>query len=153
MKVILLQDIEKLGKKYEIKHVADGHARNFLLPKNLVKPATEENLKWLEIQKEVISQKSEEELKKVQAVASTIDGIEIILPMKIGEKEQLFEAVTAQKISEKLKEQGFEVKKTQIVLKDPIKELGEFPVKVQLGHNLEAEIKLIIIEEKTEISE
>jgi len=144
MKVILLQDIEKLGKKYEIKHVADGHARNFLLPKNLVKPATEE------IQKEVISQKSEEELKKVQAVASTIDGIEIILPMKIGEKEQLFEAVTAQKISEKLKEQGFEVKKTQIVLKDPIKELGEFPVKIQLGHNLEAEIKLIIIEEKKE---
>src|SRR3989344_2978208 len=127
MKVILLQDIEKLGKKYEIKHVADGHARNFLLPKNLVKPATEENLKWLEI---------EEEVKKVQAVASTIDGIEIILPMKIGEKEQLFEAVTAQKISEKLKEQGFEVKKTQIVLKDPIKELGEFPVKIQLGHNL-----------------
>ena len=150
MKVILLQDIEKLGKKYEIKHVADGHARNFLLPKNLVKPATEENLKWLEIQKEVISQKSEEELKKVQAVASTMDGLEIILSVKIGEKEQLFEAVTAQKISEKLKEQGFEVKKTQIVLKDPIKELGEFLVKVQLGHNLEAEIKLIIIEEKKE---
>ena len=70
--------------------------------------------------------------------------------VKIGEKEQLFEAITAQKISEKLKEQGFEVKKTQIVLKDPIKELGEFPVKIQLGHNLEAEIKLIIIEEKKE---
>ncbi len=150
MKVILLQDIEKLGKKYDLKHVADGHARNFLLPKNLVKPATEENMKWLEVQKEALRQKSEEELKKVQGVASTMDGLEIILPMKIGEKEQLFEAVTAQKIVEKLKEQGFEVKKTQIVLKEPIKELGEFSVKIQLSHNLEAEIKLIIIEEKTE---
>ena len=150
MKVILLQDIDKLGKKYELKHVADGHARNFLLPKNLVKPATEENMKWLEVQKEALRQKSEEELKKVQSVASTMDGLEIILPMKIGEKEQLFEAVTAQKIVEKLKEQRFEIKKTQIVLKDPIKSLGEFPIKVQFGHNLEAEIKLIIVEEKTD---
>ena len=150
MKVILLQDVDKLGKKYDLKHVADGHARNFLLPKNLVKPATEENMKWLEVQKEALRQKSEEELKKVQGVASTIDGLEIILSVKIGEKEQLFEAVTAQKIVEKLKEQGFEVKKTQIILKDPIKELGEFPIKIQLSHNLEAEIKLIIVEEKTE---
>lgn len=150
MKVILLQDIEKFGKKYDIKNVADGYARNFLLPKNLVKLATEENMKWLEIQKEALRQKSEEELKKVQGVASTLDGLEIVLSMKIGEKEQLFEAVTAQKIAEKLKEQGFDVKKTQIVLEDPIKELGEFTVKIQLGHNLEAEIKLIIVEEKTE---
>ncbi|MFH1423703.1 MAG: 50S ribosomal protein L9 [Candidatus Nealsonbacteria bacterium] len=148
MKVILLQDIEKLGKKYDLKNVADGHARNFLLPKNLVKPATEENMKWLEIQKELLRQKSEEELKKVQGVASTMDGLEIVLSVKVGEKEQLFEAVTAQKIVEKLKEQGFEVKKTQILLKEPIKEIGEFPIKIQLGHNLEAEIKLIIVEEK-----
>ena len=148
MKVILLQDIEKLGKKYDLKHVADGYARNFLLPKNLAKPATEENMKWLEVQKEALRQKSEEELKGVQGIASTLDGLELIMNVKIGEKEQLFEAVTAQKIAEKLKEQGFEIKKTQIVLNDPIKELGEFPVKVQLAHNLEVEIKLIIVEEK-----
>jgi len=148
MKVILLQDIDKLGKKYDIKHVADGHARNFLLPKNLVKPATEENMKWLEAQQEELRKKSEEDLKGVQAVASSLDGFELIMPVKIGEKEQLFEAVTAQKIAEKLKEQGFDVKKTQINLKEPIKEAGEFPVKVQMSHNLEAEIKLIIVEEK-----
>ena len=75
---------------------------------------------------------------------------EIVLAVKRGEKEQLFEAVTAQKIVEKLKEQGFEIKKTQILLKEPIKEIGEFPVKIQLSHNLEAEIKIIIVEEKTE---
>lgn len=150
MKVILLQDIDKLGKKYEIKHVTDGHARNFLLPKNLIKPATEENIKWLEAQKEQIRKESEEELQGVQAVASSLDGLELMLAVKIGEKEQLFEAVNIQKIVEKLKEQGFDIKKTQIVLKEPIKEIGEFPIKIQLGHNLEVEIKLIIVEEKTE---
>lgn len=150
MKVILLQDIDKIGKKYEIKHVSDGHARNFLLPKGLAKPATEENLKWLEIQKEEIRKKSEGELEKTQKLASSLDGLEIVISVKIGEKQELFEAITVQKIYEKMKEQGFEVKKPQILLKEPIKELGEFPVKIQFSHNLEAEIKVIITEEKQE---
>jgi len=148
MKVILLEDIEKLGKKYEVKHAADGYARNFLIPKNLVKPATEENLKWLEIQKEIETKKAEEELKKIQEIASAIDGQELVIPVKIGEDGQLFESINAQKILEKLKEIGFEVKKTQIDLVEPIKEMGEFPVKIHLEHNLEAEIKVIITEEK-----
>lgn len=150
MKVILLQDIDKIGKKYEIKHVSDGYARNFLLPKGLAKPATEENLKWLEIQKEEIRKKSEGELEKTQKLASSLDGLEIVISVKIGEKQELFEAITVQKIYEKMKEQGFEVKKPQILLKEPIKELGEFPIKIQFSHNLEAEIKVIITEEKQE---
>ncbi len=148
MKVILLQDVDKVGKKYEVKHVADGYARNFLLAKGLAKPATEETLKWLETQKEELRKKSEDDLKKVQEFASTLDGLELTIAVKIGEKEELFEAVTAQKIVEKLKEQGFDVKKTQVLLEKPLKEMGEFPVKVQLAHNLEAEIKVIIVEEK-----
>jgi len=148
MKVILLQDVENLGKKYEVKHVADGYARNFLIPKELVKPATEENLKWLEIQKEIEAKKAEGELKKIQEAASSIDGQEVMIPVKIGEDGQLFESINTQKISEKLKEAGFDVKKTQIDLTEPIKEMGEFPVKIHLEHNLEAEIKVIITEEK-----
>jgi len=150
MRVILLQDVEKLGKKYDVKEVSDGYARNFLFPKGLVKPATEENLKWLETQKEIEAKRAEEELKKIQEFATNIDGQEIIIPVKIGEEEQqqLFESITAQKIYEKLKELGFEVKKTQIVLPEPIKELGEFPIKIKFDHNLEAEIKVIVVEEK-----
>jgi large subunit ribosomal protein L9 len=148
MRVILLQDIEKLGKKYDIKEVADGYARNFLIPKGLVKPATKEALKWLEIQKEIEAKKAEEELKKVQVLATAIDGQEVLIPVKVGEDGQLFESITSQKIFEKLKELGFEIKKTQIDLPEPIKELGEFPVKVKFEHNLEAEIKVIIVEEK-----
>src|SRR3989344_2856412 len=101
MKVILLQDVEKLGKKYDLKEVKDGYARNFLLPGKLARPATKEALKWLENQKELIEKEAEEE-----------------------------------------------VKKSQISLEKPIKELGEFPVKINLDHNLEIEIKLIVTEEK-----
>ena len=106
MKVILLQDIENLGKKYEIKEVKSGHARNFLIPKGLVKPATKEALSWLETQKEIETKKAEEELKKVQDVASAIDDQEVVIVVKIGDEGQLFEGISAQKIAEKLKEDG-----------------------------------------------
>ncbi len=91
---------------------------------------------------------TEEELKKIQEIASAIDGQELIIPIKVGEEGQLFESITAQKISEKLKELKFDIKKNQIGLIEPIKELGEFPVKIKLEHNLEAEIKVIVVEEK-----
>ena len=81
-------------------------------------------------------------------MATSLDGQEIVITIKAGEEKQLFEAVSAQKIAEKLKENGFEVKKTQVILENPIKELGEFPVKIRFSHNLEAEIKVIVIEEK-----
>jgi large subunit ribosomal protein L9 len=148
MRVILLQDVENLGKKYEVKEVKDGYARNSLIPKGLVKLATKEALLWLETQKETEARKAEEELKKAQELASSIDGQEVIIPVKIGEEDQLFESITSQKISEKLKELGFEVKKTQIDLEEPLKELGEFPVKIKFEHNLETEIKVIITKEE-----
>ena len=149
MRVILLQDRDKLGKKYDVKEVSDGYARNFLIPKGLAKPATEEALKWLETQKEAEAKKAEEELKKVQEKATAIDGQEVIIPVKIGEDGQLFESITAQRIAEKLKELGFEIKKPQIDLLEPIKELGEYPVKIKFEHNLEAEVRVIVIEEKS----
>ena len=148
MRVILLQDVEKVGKKYEVKNVAPGFARNFLISKGLAKPATKEALIWLETQKEIAAKKSEEDLKKAQGLASSIDGQEVIIPVKVGEEKQLFESITPQKISEKLKEMGFKIKKDQINLKAPIKELGEFPVKIQFEHNLEAEVKVIVVPEK-----
>lgn len=148
MRVILLQDIENLGKKYEVKEIKDGYARNFLIPQGLAKPATKEAMIWLETQKEIEAKKAEEELKKIQEKATAIDGQEVIIPVKMGEEGQLFESITSQKISEKLKELGFEIKKTQIDLKEPIKELGEFPIKIRFEHNLEAEVKVIVVEEK-----
>lgn len=148
MRIILLQDVENVGKKHEIKDVKDGYARNFLIPKGLAKLATKEALERLEKQKEIERQKIEEELKEIQKIASSIDEFEVIISVKVGEEQQLFEKINAQKISDKLKELGFEIKKEQIDLAEPIGELGEFPIKVKFEHNLESEIRVIITEEK-----
>jgi large subunit ribosomal protein L9 len=158
MKVILLQDVEGLGKKYEIKEVKNGYARNFLIPKKMVRAATKQALKWLADQKEVIEKGIEEDLKKAQVLASGLDGLELNIAVKVGDEGQLFESINIQKIVEKLKEMGFEVKKSQVKLENPIKELGEFPISISLDHNLEAEIKVVVAtgpkgkseEEKTE---
>lgn len=150
MKVILLQDIEDLGKKYEVREVKPGHARNFLIPQNLAKPATKQALKWLEDQKEVIAKEAEEGLKKYQELASQLDDLDVEITVKVGDEGQLFESINVQKIAEKLKEMGYEVKKSQIDLKEPIKETGEFKVKINLDHNLEAEINLEITAEESE---
>lgn len=150
MKVILLQDIDGLGKKYEIKEVKSGHARNLLLPQKLAKAATKPALKWLADQKEIIEKAVEEDLKKSQTLASELDGVELAIAVKVGDEGQLFESINNQKIVEKLKEMGFEVKKSQVKLENPIKELGEFPISINLDHNLEAEIKLIVTAEKKE---
>jgi len=148
MRIIFLQDVEKMGKKFEIKEVKDGYARNFLIPKGLAKLATEEALKWLEMQKEIVEKKAEEDLEKSQGVASSMDEQEVIFTVKVGDQDQLFESITAQKISEKLKESGFDIKKNQIELTEPIKDLGEYPVKIKFEHNLEVEIKVIVNREE-----
>ena len=148
MKVILLQDVDGLGKKYEVKEVKNGHARNFLLPQKMARAATKQALKWLSDQKAVIEKEVEEDLKKAQAVASGLDGLELNMAMKTGDEGQLFESINSQKIVEKLKEMGFEVKKSQVKLENPIKEIGEFPISISLDHNLEAEIKVIVMPEK-----
>lgn len=144
MRVILLKDIENIGKKYDIKEVKDGYARNFLIPNGLAKPVTKKILEWLEVQKEIQEKKVEQELKKTQELASSIDGLEVNIPVAVGNNDELFESINNQKISEKLKEMGYHVKKNQIDLAKPIKELGEFPIKIKFEHNLEVEIKIII---------
>ncbi len=155
MKIILLEDVESLGKKYEVKEVKDGYARNFLLPNKLAKAATKQALKWLSDQKEVIEKQAEEDLKKAQELASKLDGLEMTITVKTGEEDQLFESISSQKIAEELKNKGIIVKKSQVILQKPIKELGEFSVNINLDHNLEAEIKVIVLaeEDKEKIEE
>jgi len=148
MKVILLKDIEKLGKKYEVKEVADGYARNFLIRRGLAKPATEKLIKWAEEQRKLAIKKAQEQLKKVQKLASQLDGQEIEFVVKVGKQGELFESINQMKIAKKLKEMGFDIKKTQVELEKPIKELGEFPVKINLDQGLEAEIRVIVVSEE-----
>lgn len=144
--IILLQDIDNLGDKYEIKQVALGYARNFLFPQKLAKLATQENLREIEKIKKNEMEKIEEELKRVQELASKLDGLEVTISVKVGKRSQLFESITATKITERLKELGFPLKKGQVALDQPIKEIGEWPVKINLSHGLEGEIKVIVAE-------
>ncbi len=148
MKVILLEDVDELGKKGEIKEVADGYARNLLIPKKMAILASKSEIIRLEEQKKIDEEKAEKELIRFQEIASQIDGFELEIPVKIGEDNKLFGAITSAKISEELKKNNFKVEKNQVKLEEPIKEIGEYEIPIELPHNLEAKIKLIITEEK-----
>jgi len=162
MKVILLQDIENLGKKDDVKNVADGYARNFLLPKKMAVLATPSELKQLEGRKKIEAEKSEEELKALQEVVTQIDGLEIEIPAKVGEDGKLYGSITDSQIAQKLKEnlslsgvlpEGFDIKPEQIQLAEPIKEIGESEVVIGFAHGLEAKVKVIVVEEKSKIKD
>ncbi len=148
MKVILLKDIENIGKKGDIKKVANGYARNFLFPKKLVKIASKEVIEELEKQKELEEKKAEEELKATQEIVSKIDGLEIEMPVKVDEQGKLYGSINEVEISKILTEKRFNIKKKQIKIPQPIKEIGEHQVTILFDHNLEAEIKIIVVEEK-----
>ncbi|HUT96309.1 MAG TPA: 50S ribosomal protein L9 [Candidatus Paceibacterota bacterium] len=149
MKVILLKDVENLGKKNDVKNVANGHARNFLIPEKLAIPATEKAMKELTAQQEIEIQKAEQELKVVEEIVSQIDGLEIEVFVKADETGKLFGSMNDVKISQLFKDRGFNIKKSQIKILQPIKEVGEHSVIISFDHGLEAEIKLIIIDEAT----
>lgn len=147
MRVILLQDIEKIGKKFDVKEVADGYARNFLLPRRLAKVVDEAALKQLEEEKEKIVKKAETELKGIQELVAQLDDQEIEMKVKVDENGKLFGSITVVKIAKALKDKGFNVSKNQIKLAQPIKEIGEYDVIFNFPHGLEAKIKVIVVEE------
>jgi len=144
MKVILLRDVPNTGKKHDVKDVSPGFARNFLISKGLAIVADESSLKNLEAKKKADSEKAEQELKETEKIVSKLDGTEVEILVKAGKEGQLFESINKQKVSEHLKEMGFNVSKDQVDLKTPIKETGEFPIKLRFEHGLEAEVKIII---------
>ena len=144
MKVIFLKDVKNVGKAREVKEIADGYARNFLIPNELAKEATKEVLAAFEAQNEILEEQAEDALKKIQEMATKLDDLEVLMAVKVGDEGQLFESITASKIADTLKGMGYKVKKEQVELKEPIREPGEFSVKLKFEHNLEAEIKVII---------
>ncbi|MCG2689674.1 50S ribosomal protein L9 [Candidatus Parcubacteria bacterium] len=144
MKVILLKNIDGVGSEFDIKDVSDGYARNFLFPQDLAKKAGEEEIA---IAKEMQAKKGEKakvDLEKTGKLAASLEGYELELEVKVGDKGQLFEKITAPKIAEALKKQGYHIEKENIILAEPIKEIGEYDVPLKFDHNLETEIKVII---------
>lgn len=146
MKVILLQDVKKIGMKGEIKEVADGHARNLLLPQNLAILATPKAIENFKKQVDAALRAAEMDLKATQALASRLDGEELRLKAKASKDGKLFGGISPAQIVSALEKKGFKILKNQIVISEPIKTTGEHSVIVQLAHGLEAEV-VVIVEE------
>ncbi|MDD5146701.1 MAG: 50S ribosomal protein L9 [Candidatus Pacebacteria bacterium] len=146
MKVILLKNIDKIGKKFDLKEVSDGYARNYLIKNGLARAANLETTEWAQNQKAIQAEAAEGELKRTGELAAKMEDLEVEMPIKIGDKGQLFEKVSSAKIAARLKELGYNIKRAQIELEEDIKEIGEYPVKIQFEHGLEAQIKLMVVE-------
>lgn len=144
MKVILLRDVKKIGKKYEIKDVADGYALNLLLPNKFAIPATIGNVNMVETKKKgdmLETAKTEAELQKV---LKEIKGISIEIKGKVNDKGHLFAGIHKEEISKAVKEQkGITLSVEHLILEKPIKEVGEHAIGVKVG-DLEAAFTLII---------
>ncbi len=147
MKVILQKDIQNLGDAGDVKDVADGYARNFLLPKKLVIAYSEKSKAAIEHQKHLIKVKKDKRKKVSEKIADGLKTLEIKIAVKVGEDEKLFGSITTMDIAKKIKDAGFDVDKRKIVLEEPIKHLGEFKVDIKLEEGLTATVKVVVEKE------
>lgn len=141
MKVILTQDVKNLGKEGDVKDVSDGYARNYLIPRGLVVEATKANLKEKEDQATRLQKQKDREKTEAQALYNRINGKSITITARSGGGDKLFGAVTSKEIADALNKQ-FKVKldKKKVDLGEPIKHLGEYPVKIKIYPQIQAEI-------------
>ena len=147
MKIILLEDVENIGRKGEIKEVKNGLARNFLIPKKLAIIATSGNIKTAQDQLQSQKNKDVKILDDAREIGTRLENLQISIPVKVGEEDKLFGSVTSQNISDLLNEKGFEISKKDIVLDDPIKSLGNFDIPIKLHPELTVNIKLDVVKE------
>lgn len=145
MKVILKENVESLGKAGDTLKVADGYARNFLIPRGLAIEESSKSMKVLEQEKKNILQKVEKEKKKAELLLEKMKDVTCTISRRVGEQEKLFGSVTTKDIETSLLDQGIEVDRKTIVLEEPIKSLGEFPVKIRLQPGMYSEIKVIVV--------
>lgn len=147
MKVILRQNVEKLGKEGDVVEVKEGHARNFLFPKGFAYPATHGSMKKLGEEKKLRELRVKKEMRTAEDLARRLSGASLTFVMKAGEGDQLYGSVSAGDIVERLKEQGFEIDKKQILLEDPVKFLGVYTVEVRLHPEVSARLKVWVVKE------
>lgn len=147
MKIILQENLEKVGTRGQVVDVADGYARNYLLPRKLALAATPGNLKQLERIRARLAKIEAQEHSQAQEIASVISNAVVTLSRKAGQTDQLFGSVTAADIAESLAEQGFTVDKRKVVLGEPIKVVGEYQVPVKLHHNVVTNVKVVVLRE------
>jgi large subunit ribosomal protein L9 len=147
MKVILKEDVTKLGKMGEVISVKDGYARNFLIPRGIAAEAITKNVKALEHDRRVIQERARKLREAAMGVSGKLAETRVTIKAKAGEEEKLFGSVTAMDIADVLKAEGFDVDKKKIVLDEPIKRLGVHTVEVKLGHDVTATLNVEVVSE------
>jgi len=148
MEVILRQDIEKLGTRGQIVNVADGYARNYLLPRKLAVPATEANKKIIEQERLAALRREAREKAEAEELARMLAAVTVTLREKAGEHHQLFGSVTALHIAQALAQQNFQIDRRKIQLEHPIKQLGEYKVPIRLHREVTVEITVQVLQEE-----
>lgn len=145
MKVVLLADVPKLGKRGQIADVADGHARNYLIPRGLALEATAANLRRLEGELAAARRRSEREATEAETFASHLEGFSLTVKAKAGEEGRLFGSVTAKDVAQGIERVlGLEVDRRHIELEEPLKQVGQYRVKVRLSPAITREISVVV---------
>ena len=147
MEVILREHVDNLGSRGEVVKVADGYARNYLLPRKLALLATEGNKKQVERERAKFEAKEADEKKVVEAFAERLNGVEVVIARKVGETDALYGSVTSADIVAALAAKGFDVDKRKLQLAEPLKRIGEVKVPVKLHREVTVPITVRVVAE------
>ena len=142
MEIILREHVENLGRRGDVVKVADGYARNYLLPRKLALPANQANMKIVERQRKIAEVKELAERSVAEAYAVRLAHADIVIARRVGENDTLYGSVTAADIAADLIAKGFEVDKRKIDLDEPLKQLGEFIVPIKLHRDVVAQLRV-----------
>ena len=147
MKIILRQDVEKLGKAGDIVKVKNGYARNYLLPKGLAVKASEDNIRQLKHERHLIFLRQEKAKREALKLAEELKSLSITIPRKVGEEDRIFGSVTTRDIAEALKKEGHKISRKQIVFDEHVRTIGVYTFKVKLHPQVVVPLKLWVVNE------
>jgi len=150
MKVILKQDVEKLGRRGDVVNVAPGFGRNYLIPRKMALAVTATNLKTIEIERQSLKKKAEAERKTFQTLVQKLNEVSLTFTRRAGDKDVIFGSVSSGDVKEALDALGYDIDKKKIQLDEPIKRLGNFTVPVKVSTEDRAEVKIVVAREETE---
>ena len=149
MEVILREHVDNLGRRGEIVKVAEGYARNYLLPRKLALAVTEANKRQIDRERATAEARDAEERSGAEAVAQRIGALEIEIARRVGENNTMFGSVTTADVAAALHAKGFDVEKRKIVLHDPIKSIGEHTIPVKVHRDVTAQVKVKVVPEQS----
>jgi large subunit ribosomal protein L9 len=148
MEVILREDIERLGNRGQVVKVANGYARNFLLPKRLAVAATDANRKIVEQERQAHLRREAKQKGEAEDLSKLLSGVTVTIAQKAGENDQLFGSVTSKDVADALAQKNFTIDRRKVLMDEPIKQLGEFKIPVRLHKDVTAEVTVQVVKEE-----